>query len=544
LIAVTPFQRAAATALLAVFFVQGLFIAKHTSPTTDEVPFHMVNGYLYLKTGDFRMNPSSPALIREWMALPWLFMKPKLDLSKSSWKEAETQPFAEEFMWRDNRAAADKLIFSSRMMVLFLGTLLGGLIFLWAAQLYGPAGGFTALALYAFSPSFLAHASIATTDAGTAFLFTAASFAFWGYLTRGGRYRFVLFSLFLGLTFAAKISMLIFGPVFLLAAGMKRGARWFVLVAPTAALASLFVVWAVYAFEFKPLLWEGVPRTGEKLEMIDSLARKTVADPSTLKRLALELPVPAPSYILAVAGIARHHTGELRQYFFGRWGMSHPWFLYFFLFAVKMTIPFLLLLAVRGYLFFADKGRQHEESLVLLYPAAVFFLFMCFEKTGHGHRYLLPIVATLTVWAGGAGQALWRGGRGPRVLLAALIGAHAFVSLSAFPEHLSYFNRLAGGSSNGWRLVRDSDTDWGQGLKPLAKYLKRREIDEVALEYFGTTPPDFYGIRSRQLSEEERRAPARAVYALSVNYLEHTDWASSRTPDAVVGGSIFVYDQR
>jgi hypothetical protein len=100
-------------------------LTRHTSPTTDEIPFHAVNGYAYLKTRDFRMNPSSPALVREWMALPWLAIGPKLDLSKPSWREAESQPFAEDFFWRDNRAVAGRLLFSSRLMILVLGTALG-----------------------------------------------------------------------------------------------------------------------------------------------------------------------------------------------------------------------------------------------------------------------------------------------------------------------------------------------------------------------------------------------------------------------------------
>ena len=89
----------------------------------------MVNGYVYLKTHDYRMSPANPPLIRQWMALPWLAIRPKLDLEKRSWKEADSVPFAREFFYKDNRAIADRLLFSSRFMVLLLGVLLGWVIY-------------------------------------------------------------------------------------------------------------------------------------------------------------------------------------------------------------------------------------------------------------------------------------------------------------------------------------------------------------------------------------------------------------------------------
>src|SRR5262245_12765502 len=139
-----------APVLLAVFLFQGAFLIARTSPTTDEVPFHMVNGYAYLRTHDYRMSPANPPLIRQWMALPWLAFGPKLDLEKTSWKEADSVPFGVETFYKDNRALANKLLYASRSMVLLLGAALGWLIYVWARSLYGEKGGLFSLGLYAF----------------------------------------------------------------------------------------------------------------------------------------------------------------------------------------------------------------------------------------------------------------------------------------------------------------------------------------------------------------------------------------------------------
>ena len=71
--------RKIAYGLLLVFFIQGVILIEKTSPTADEISFNMVNGYTYLKTHDYRMTPANPALIREWMALTWLWSLSRIE---------------------------------------------------------------------------------------------------------------------------------------------------------------------------------------------------------------------------------------------------------------------------------------------------------------------------------------------------------------------------------------------------------------------------------------------------------------------------------
>ena len=218
-------RRWPAVLMLAVFFVQGLWLIRSTSPTCDEIPFHTVNGYTYLVTRDYRMNPSSPALVREWMALPWLLIRPTLNLNKSSWEKAESQPFGLEFFYMDNAHRAELLLFVSRLMILILGTLLGAVIYIWSRSIYGPQGGLLSLFFYALSPVFLAHSALATTDVGVAFTSTLAAFFLWRYFEYSKIKDIFIFSVALGFAFAAKSNMLAVGPVFLVLIGLKFGGK-------------------------------------------------------------------------------------------------------------------------------------------------------------------------------------------------------------------------------------------------------------------------------------------------------------------------------
>jgi len=68
-----------------------------------------------------------------------------------------------------------------------------------------------------------------------------------------------------------------------------------------------------------------------------------------------------------------------------------------------------------------------------------------------------------------------------------LIGQAASVA-AIHPHELSYFNVLAGGKIGGRRVLADSNLDWGQGLRSLARI--QADFQPLTLFYFGDTDPD------------------------------------------------------
>lgn len=537
-------RRWPAALVLAVFFLQGLFLIRATSPTTDEIPFHTVNGYTYLVTRDYRMNPSSPALVREWMALPWLWMRPKLDLSKLEWEKAESHPFGVSFFYQDNQPILEHLLFASRFMILLLGLALGWTIYIFSKSLYGAAGGLISLAFFALCPAFIGHSAIATTDIGAALCATLAAYRCWRLLEDLSTKNSILFSLTLGLAFAAKSSTLLFGPVFLALVATRHGFRVFIRTAALAAVLSFLVVWASYFFEFKPLLASGVPRVEEKLGYIASTARLLFpgnhALEAFLRKAALEMPIPIPTYLLSIGGVLRQHSSPFMHYFM-EWSTDRHWQLYLVLFSVKMTIPFLIVLITRLVWELRRRTLFAAPNHILLLPAAIFMAALALETGANGIRYFFPAMPLLFVWAGGA--AAWSKNPYGKYFITALIAANVFVTTAVYPDYLSYFNRFIGGAKNAPYYFRDSDVDWGQGLKQLKEYSDKNRLGKIKLRYFGTAQPAFYGIESEPLTEEDRKTPAPAVYAISANYLDDLSWWKSKKPSVVLGG-IFIYDLR
>jgi hypothetical protein len=147
-----------------------------------------------------------------------------------------------------------------------------------------------------------------------------------------------------------------------------------------------------------------------------------------------------------------------------------------------------------------------------------------------------------------------------QVVLIGLLGWLVLASVVIYPFYLAYFNESVGGPLGGWHCLVVSDLDWGQDLPGLSTYLKEHAVEEVYLSWFGTTPPEHYGIRYRPLpawppmGDPQRLPfhpayPVPGVYAISAANLEGARlsdpdtfaWFQARQPEAHVGYSIFIY---
>jgi hypothetical protein len=122
-------------------------------------------------------------------------------------------------------------------------------------------------------------------------------------------------------------------------------------------------------------------------------------------------------------------------------------------------------------------------------------LFLAVTAAGssrnYGLRYVLPLAPLAIVWVSGLAE----GGRWARRLAAIGLVGQALAVASIHPFELSYFNELAGGPVGGRRILADSNLDWGQGLKSLARLQRQHpELRDLTLYYFGDTHPRHYGV--------------------------------------------------
>ncbi len=533
--------RLLALALLWVMLARMLHASSALSPIVDEQS-HISRGLAVLRTGDLRLRIGHPIGLNVWQTLPLaLDSTVRLPLEHESWANAAWDRFGEQFLWRVNENP-DGIVFRSRVMVMLLTLVLGAIVFRWAEELYGEPGGLVALTLYTLDPNILAHGMLATTDVGVTLFIFAAVFALWRTARMPDRRWFVAAGVFAGLALVSKYSALVLVPIFIvlawLSVGMarasgppvsrrfisKRGAASGLLV----LVAALLVVLIVYA-------------------------------------LRVDLYLDEFGFLLA-------NTGTHPSFLLGQRSIEGWWYYFPVTFLLKTPLPTLLLIGLAIVL-----GVRHQswrDELFLLVPALLYLLFDALSGFNVGYRHLFPTLLFLLVFASKPGQAWQRSriilrlrsgqayhasrlrGFIPRLVIGLLVLWLALSSFAAHPNYIAYFNELA--PTPHYDVLVDSNLDWGQGLKQLRSYLDEHGIERVRLGYFGTADPAAYGIAYDPLPrwppprsvDFVPANPSPGVYAVSASNLQGVllddssafDWFHRRSPDAIVGGSILVYN--
>jgi hypothetical protein len=74
-----------------------------------------------------------------------------------------------------------------------------------------------------------------------------------------------------------------------------------------------------------------------------------------------------------------------------------------------------------------------------------------------------------------------------------------------WPAALNYTNELWGGIANGYRVMTDSNYDWGQGLKELVAWQEQHPERELRLWYFGP-PAQMLRLPAHEVAGEFERA--------------------------------------
>jgi hypothetical protein len=236
-------------------------------------------------------------------------------------------------------------------------------------------------------------------------------------------------------------------------------------------------------------------------------------------------------------------------------------------FLIKMPIAFLALI-----LFTFAFGLIQRWEIPWIYAGFALVLLLCFTLLGrlnYGVRYLFPALPGLAVVAGIGLSVLLRSHWFFKGIGLGLLGWLVLAQALVHPHPLSYANEAAGGPEKLYRVLADSNVDWGQDLPALAAVMEKEGIPRVRLSYFGSDDPAAYGIAFDPLpSIGLRPAPGEpwwfeagarehfalepAVYAISANNLNGLFFRNRflystfqpRAPDFRAGYSILLYDLR
>ena len=198
----------------------------------------------------------------------------------------------------------------------------------------------------------------------------------------------------------------------------------------------------------------------------------------------------------------------------------------------------------------------------LIFPPVFYFVISMTSAINIGMRHILPVYPFLYVGLGAMLSAMLRGAMlrggagkaGPVVLALALAALQIGECARIAPDYLAFFNVFVGRPGNGPLYLADSNIDWGQDVKKLAKWLDAHGTRRAHIYYFGNAPLDYYGIqdlgypgpRDQRGWDQLDGFCVASVTPLLGNYVPLEDLAPLRLrePIAKVGWSMYVYDLR
>jgi hypothetical protein len=371
------------------------------------------------------------------------------------------------------------------------GALLGWLVFRWARALYGPPGGLLALTLYVFDPNILAHAGLVTNDLYAAWMMALAVWSFWRVLTHEGPGLWrvaaggaVLF----GLAQLAKYTCAYLVPILaLIAIGHAapglwadvRAGRWRAVGAQGLAAGT---VAALYAVAFLLVVNAGYwgHETLKPLRDYRLASDQFRAVQARLEPLGgIRVPVPAP-YLEGLDLVLLDERGGANPYLLGQVGKGGvPGRRFPEYFAVawlyKMPIPtlVLLLLALVAYVIRFRRFDFRRDEWPLVCAVGFFALYFTFVYNFQiGLRHALVVHPFAFVLAGSLLRDPGEVYRGARVALGGLLVWLAASVLSYYPHFLAYFNEFVWDQKQAYRILADSNLDWGQSGRYVARYLR------------------------------------------------------------------------
>lgn len=525
-----------ALGFVAYFWLQGRALLAVNSQTFDE-GVHLVAGYSYLATGDFRVNSDDPPFIKLLWGLPlYLGDRPVFNPPPELWDDPNHWLIAEHFL--DSVSThPEELLYPARLVNLTLGCALVGLIGWWGYRLWGRTGGLTAMAFAAFDPNLQAHSCILSTDVGLTLFATLTCYLAWEYLRAPSHPRLIGLGVALGLALASKFSAVILLPIL--------GAILLIRIGRGGAV-------TMPGVEVPP----GTPFRTRLAQAIGPVIRVGVVALSVVAACYFIVGFPTWAAGLKQQLVRTHEAGSF--YFLGEVS-SQGWWLYFpVALAIKSPLGTLVAVALSLALWRLATPRAENVSprvAILLVPPLLYLVAMMYSGIDIGVRVILPVFPFLFLIAGRLATVPRFGVVLAGVSLLLTLGSAARVT----PHQLTYFNESIGGPAQGWRYLGDSNLDWGQGLTQLRDYLDRQGIEAIYLSYYGTAKPEDYGIRFQYLPGYGRVSDSPAgtvspddpqILAISVSnlqgiYLSDPDmyrWLLEREPITKISNSIYVYD--
>ena len=548
-----------AAAILLVMAGNLVSVIVRKSITADEVVL-IPSAYYHFVADEVHLIGQHPPLCKLLAGLPLLFLQP------NEWKPERTDPAGRSdqyewnyvsHFWRDNAAIFEQISFWARLPMIALTLALGVLVFVFTRDLFGPRAAVLAVTLFALEPTILAHGRVVQTDVPAAFGLLVTLLALYRYLRAPSWPAAGILGAAVAIAVLAKFSMLVIcaalAVIVVVLLFRTQGPALLLQHALIAAIVALLVINAAYFFYHRPLT------EGDFKWIAECFPGSASWIYNGVRASRLILPT---DFLIGVLWQANHARGGHPAGLLGMYRL-HGWWYYFpVAFSLKATIPFLL--ASLGGIGWSTYRllRFHERRLLfVLIPLVAYTALLMLSPIDIGVRYYLPGYVLLVILSAGFLNFLLRG-RSFAIKLAVVItlGWMVTEAVRAYPNYMPYMNQLASARPHWWYLS-DSNVEWGDDGKELAAWLRSRGESRVrALLLGGFATLDFYGVN--YVDALGKAEPPPRYLALGASFLngstvppyeingkrvpEETrvnrfDSFRRRTPEAIIGGSIYVF---
>ena len=309
---------------------------------------------------------------------------------------------------------------------------------------------------------------------------------------------------------------------------------------------------------------------------------------------------PFAQYLLGALMVVQRSTGGNTGYFLGNISNS-GWHEYFpIVFLIKEPIPSLILIFLAIFWSFKNfikstidniKNKNWWTKLInwlsqnfllfcILIFVIIYSIFSIRSPLNIGYRHLTVIIPLIYILTADQIKKWWWGVKNnvdsqsifsllinfnqikkigiKTILILILIMWYIIEALIISPHFIAYFNEFVGGAKNGYKYVVDSNLDWGQDLKRLAKFVEENNINKIKLDYFGGGSPTYYLQEKFEHWQSAKGQPeTNSWLAVSLTFLQNSqgkpvpgfhidpkdtyNWLKDKKPTTRIGYSIFVY---
>jgi len=377
---------------------------------------------------------------------------------------------------------------SKRLITILFSLLLAIYVFRWSNELYGVTAGIFSLILYIFEPNMIAHSGLVTLDLFSACMTTLSTYYFWRFVKIQTPQNAAVSAALLGVSQLTKFTCAFLYPIYAFIILIKCSKDLFNLIKirnykgllnhlnSFLKYSLFFVLVGLIIINIGFLFNRTFTPFGEY--KFQSSSFKTIQSQFSFLK---HIPVPIPYPYLDSLDLHKFHeeTGGHQhglEYLFGRLhdkGGFKGYYFYAFLYKVPIAIQFFILWSIINYILKYKTFMLFDNEIFIFCPIIFYTLYLNFILSMDiGIRNSILVFPFLIVFCGSFFKNWTFFNLRLKTVIITLIAYLIISVLSYYPHYLSYFNELVWDRKMAYKILADSNLDWGQSGWYLDKYIK------------------------------------------------------------------------